>query len=127
MGGRVWSKAWQFSTGSDPGYFNGAFFIYTDDGLVTKMDLNSMQGITFTVACNIHGCPDPNVTGAFTRNSVNGKHVLPKYKIFLNDPDITLYPTGTRGEISNVTVTWNCDGTALISYDVTQPGSVDIL
>jgi len=125
--GRIWSKAWQFDTGDGPGSSFGTYFIYTDDGLVSSMDLNGLQGITFTVACNQVGCPVVAVPGTFTRKSVNGKHVIPQYKIFLNDPDITEYPTGTLGELTNLLVTWNCDGTATITFDVNKNGDVDIL
>jgi len=125
--GRVWSKAWQFDTGTDPGTSNGTYFIYSDDGVVTSMGLHGLQGITFTVACNQMGCPMPAPGTGFTRKSVNGKHVLPQYKIFLNNPDETEYPTGTLGTLSNLVVTWNCNGTATITFDVTKAGDVDIL
>ena len=125
--GRVWSKAWQFDTGQNTGRSYGTYYIYTDDGLVSSMALNGLQGITFTVACNQVGCPVVSVPGTYTRKSVNGKQVFPQYKIFLNDPDITVYPTGTLGQLSNLLVTWNCDGTATITFDVTKAGDVDIL
>ena len=125
--GRMWSKAWQFSTGSAPGFFDGSLFVYSDDGIVTELDLNGMQGITFTVACNQYGCPDPNNPGSYTRKSVNGKHIGPQYKIFFNDPDSTVYPTGILGEISNMLITWDCDGTATINFDVTVAATIDIL
>lgn len=124
--GRVWSRAWQFDTGTNTGASNGTFYIYTDDGLVTSMYLNGLQGIVFTVACNQVGCPDPSGVG-YTRKSVDNQHVLPRYKIFLNDPDPAVYPTGTLGVLSNVLVTWNCNGTADITFDVTQAGTIDVL
>ena len=125
--GRVWSEAWQFDTGSTvPDDSHSVFYIYTDDGLVSKMNLNGLQGITFTVACNQMGCPNPSGVG-YTRASVNYKHVLPQYKIFLNDPDITEYPTGTLGQLTNLVLTWNCDGSADIDFDVSQAGTVDVL
>ena len=125
--GRIWSKAWQFSTGTNPGEFNGSLYVYADDGIVTNLDLNGMQGIIFTVACNQFGCPDPVNPGSYTRKSVNGQNVVPQFKIFVNDPDSTVYPTGTLGEISNLLITWNCDGTATITFDATLAGTVDIL
>ncbi|MBE0646237.1 MAG: hypothetical protein IH596_00465 [Bacteroidales bacterium] len=125
--GRIWSKAWQFSTGTAPGEFNGSLFVYSDDGIVTNLDLNGMQGIVFTVACNQFGCPDPITPGAYTRKSVNGQHVIPQYKIFVSDPDTSVYPTGILGQISNMLITWQCDGTAAITFDVTVAATVDIL
>jgi len=125
--GRIWSKAWQFSTGQNPGLFTGALYVYSDDGIVTILDLNGMQGIVFTVACNQFGCPDPNNPGDYTRKSVNGQNVIPQYKIFLNDPDTLIYPTGTLGEVSNLLIVWNCNGTATISFNATLAGTMDIL
>ncbi len=127
INGRVWSKAWQFDTGTNPGTSEGTFYIYTSDSLVTSMNLNGLQGISYTVACNQMGCPAPSPATGYTRNSVDGMHVLPQYKIFLNDPDIVVYPTGTQGTMSGVLVTWNCDGTADITFTVTKAGTTDVL
>jgi uncharacterized protein (TIGR02145 family) len=125
--GRIWSKSWQFSTGTNPGEFNGSLFVYSDDGIVTNLNLNGMQGIIFSLACNEVGCPDPNNPGGYTRKSVNGQFVIPQYKIFVSNPDSTVYPTGTYGQISNLLITWLCDGTALVTFNATQSGVVDIL
>ncbi|HAL64312.1 MAG TPA: hypothetical protein DCP10_01950, partial [Bacteroidales bacterium] len=38
--GRVWSKAWQFTSGNQDNEFTGSLFVYADDGIVTKIDFS---------------------------------------------------------------------------------------
>jgi uncharacterized protein (TIGR02145 family) len=125
--GRLWSKAWQLTTDNYGFNFLGTMFVYADDGVVTSINFNGMDPFVFTVACNQYGCYN---TGNFNldRRSVTGNHINPQYKIFLNDPDITQYPTGTLGSVvPPVVITPSCTGTATIQIEVTQPGNVDIL
>ncbi|HOW30878.1 MAG TPA: hypothetical protein PLP88_04870, partial [Bacteroidales bacterium] len=104
INGRVWSKAWQIKSG---GGYNvtppttqsfSTFYIYTDDGIVTKLNLNGSCGGTSSIYCNQYGVSN---TGNWTidRKSFNGwpGSDLPQYKIFLNDPDNAAYPTGIPG------------------------------
>ena len=50
------------------------------------------------------------------------------FKIFLNNPDETVYPTGIMGEIvqGSLTVTPSCDGSAGIGLAVNKSGQVEI-
>ena len=41
--GRVWSKAWQFTSGGQNNEFTGTLHVYADDGIVTKIDFNGIQ------------------------------------------------------------------------------------
>ncbi len=130
--GRVWSKAWQMTADDQAPpageyTFWGKLFAYSDDGIVTSINFNGMEPFVFTVSCNPWGCYN---TGNFIndRRSVNGNHTLPKYKIFLNNPDITAYPTGVLGAIiPPVTVVPNCNGTAVININVSKAGNLDLL
>ena len=50
-----------------------------------------------------------------------------QYKIFLNDPDITVYPTGAFGSITGpITTDSHCDGNLDIFVPVNKTGKVDI-
>ncbi len=125
--GRVWSKAWQFTTDDFGNPFYGKIFVYTDDGIVTSMNFNGMEPYVFTVSCNEFGCFN---TGNFLldRRSVTGNHQLPQYKTFLNDPDILVYPTGTPGTIvPPVLINASCDGTAKFDVNVTKAGSIAVV
>lgn len=102
--GRLWSKSWQFSVGdSQVGYgdpyenpFNGKIYIYSDDGVVSKIDMNAMKPLVFAVSCNQYGVTN---TGNFPNDckSKTGQSVIPQYKVFLNDPDSICFPTGAAG------------------------------
>ncbi|MGC8864816.1 MAG: immunoglobulin domain-containing protein [Bacteroidales bacterium] len=126
--GRVWSKAWQFTSGNQSNEFLGKLFVYADDGIVTKIDFNGIQPYVFTVYCNINGITN---TGVFEedRKSRNGTSwsVIAQYKIFLNDPDITEYPTGSFGAITApITTDSHCDGNLDIFVSVNKTGKVNI-
>jgi uncharacterized protein (TIGR02145 family) len=130
--GRVWSKAWQMTADnqappSGTYTFWGTLFVYSDDGIVTSVDFNGMEPYVFAVSCNPWGCYN---TGNFNedRRSVGGNHTLTQYKIFLNDPDPTAYPTGTLGTVvPPIVVTPNCTGAPTIEVEVTKSGNLDIL
>lgn len=126
--GRVWSKAWQFTSGNQNNEFTGSLFVYADDGIVTKIDFNGIQPYVFTVYCNPTGITN---TGVFEedRKSKDGTNytVNAQYKIFLNDPDITIYPTGAFGSITGpITTDSHCDGNLDIFVPVNKAGKVDI-
>lgn len=94
INGRLWSYAWDLSTRASSGKYNGLFYIYTDDGYVSKINMNGIQPWGFVVSCNNTGpsnLPDGNNVN---RKSVAGNSTRPQYKIFLNDPDNTAYPNG---------------------------------
>lgn len=126
--GRVWSKAWQFTSGNQTNDFLGKLFVYADDGIVTRIDFNGIQPYVFTVYCNINGITN---TGIFEndRKSRSGTawSVIAQYKIFLNDPDITEYPTGSFGAITApITTDSHCDGNLDIFISVNKTGKVNI-
>lgn len=128
--GRVWSKAWQ-CTADDNGFqydFYGTFYVYSVDSIVTSIYGNGMAPYVFTIACNQWGCFN---TGNFAndRRSVAGKYIIPQYKIFLNNPDSLVYPTGIIGQIlPPIVVTPDCNtGQATIEITVTKIGFTDIV
>lgn len=134
--GRVWSKSWQFNsvsvTTGDNKHFAGTVQVLSNDGIVTKIDFNKMIAGTFMVFCNHEGVivdPDPTVA----RRSRPGNYKYPEYKVFLNNPDPLVYPSGTPGTIGTSpppTMTPApppCSGNETISFSVSQAGKVDIL
>lgn len=132
--GRVWSEAWQLysevpTQGSSNQYW-GKMFVYSVDSIVTKCDFNGMIPGTFTVSCNHSGCyPSPPTAATTARKSVSGEHTFPEYKIFLNDPDNVVYPSGTLGGLdTNVAITAerNCDGTVNFTFGCTKAGNVEL-
>ncbi|MFZ4549968.1 MAG: hypothetical protein ACOYN4_21140, partial [Bacteroidales bacterium] len=57
-GGRLWSKAWQLSSGkvdTDDAMSYAKFFSYSNDSIVTKLDCNGFAGGAFVIYCNSTG------------------------------------------------------------------------
>ncbi|MCX6306645.1 MAG: gliding motility-associated C-terminal domain-containing protein [Bacteroidetes bacterium] len=133
--GRVWSKAWQFNCGPvEPppltnSRFYGTMFVLSDDSIVTSVNCNGFIGGTFSISSNRTGC---SATGniAIDRQSRTGFHTYPQYKIFLSDPDSTIFPTGKAnpGIIMPITINNNCAaGSVDLGVKVTQDGIIEIL
>ena len=141
INGRVWSQSWQLyaSLGygpSDYSPFNGSFYIYSDDGIVTKLAFSNAAVGAVTIFCNLYGCLN---TGNFLtdRQSNNNNTFLTfpaiaQYKVFLNNPDSTLYPSGFYGKIVGTpymipdTAYPPCSGKKLIVVDVDKIGKVQV-
>ena len=121
--GRVWSRNWALRTPTGDGTvegecgwdrkFNGTLYSYTEDGFVSKIDFSDsgFQGLAFTVAFNMTG---PGQSGDFAedRKSVEGVNVTDnaaQHKIFLEEPDPSVFPDGECGEITGSN-TFQCTG-----------------
>jgi gliding motility-associated-like protein len=139
INGRVWSSAWQVycSLGSYNALFNGSFYVYSDDGIVTKLQFQNTRIGAATIFCNPYGCYN---TGDFIndRKSVNDNSYttfpeIADYRVFLNDPDSTIYPSGIFGEITTQpqmipdSAFPPCSGPQLILVGVNKPGNLDVL
>lgn len=126
--GRVWSKNWFLSTEGNTNLdvFRGKLYPYSDDQIVTEINFNGIRPYFFRVTCNPNGC---NNTEPFTeaRKSRNGNYTYPQYKIFLNNPDPTLYPTGILGAVTSVNTLSNCNGTVDVNINVNKSGQVSLL
>ncbi|MEI7897003.1 MAG: gliding motility-associated C-terminal domain-containing protein [bacterium] len=132
--GRVWSKAWQFNCGPvaappTSNRFYGTMFILSDDSVVTSVNCNGFVGGTFSISSNQTGC---STTGniAIDRQSRTGFHTYPQYKVFLCDPDSTIFPTGKAkpGIILPVSITTDCaTGSVDLGIKVTQDGFIEVL
>lgn len=136
--GRVWSKNWNLRTpsisqGSDPTYtfydrpFNGVFYSYTDEGFVNQVnfDNSGFRGLSFVVAFNQHGVQNTGNIPVDRRSVESTNSTFPQYKIFINDPDNSIYPSGVIGNVSTNPIIVDCDpGNLCLSYEVTEPGLI---
>lgn len=97
--GRLWSYAWDLNTWTASNGFNGSFYVYTNEGYVSKVNMNGIQAYGFVTSCNGTG---PKNTGNLVvdRMSVDGNSTRPDFKIFVNNPDITVYPSATAPTIT---------------------------
>lgn len=121
--GRLWSKAWSLNVGSFKENFMGKMFVYSDDQIVTSVDFNGIQPYHFIISANSTGTKS---TGSFTadRQSVSGLQTYPQYKLFLNDPDNSCYPTGTFGNLTAPVTLTGCGPDRCINVTVDQKGLI---
>ncbi|HPT01951.1 MAG TPA: PKD domain-containing protein [Bacteroidales bacterium] len=126
--GRLWCKAWQLSSSTTSAGATGktfaSFYSYTADSIVTRFQCNGLAGGIFSVYCNQYGT---NNTGnwATDRRSINGNGtVIPEYRLFLNNPDTNIYPSGHLGRICDVSSHPECDGSVDILIKVNRPGTI---
>jgi len=129
--GRLWSKAWQFSSAAveaDEKASFSIFYIYSNDSIVTRFDCNGLAGGIWAMVSNEWGT---STTGDWNerRKSVSGNAtVMPQYKIFLNDPDIQIFPTGRIGELIDFQmISSDCDTAITFAANVSKPGHIEIL
>ena len=91
----------------------------SSDSIVTSVNCNGMAPYVFTIACNQWGCYNGNFVN--DRRSVGGNHIIPQYRIFLNNPDSLVYPTGVLGQVVPPVIANSfCDGTAVIELTVNK-------
>ena len=94
--GRLWSYNWGFNTQSyTSGGYYGSLFSYTNDQIVTEIDLNGIQPFMFRVFNNEWG-PENSNTLIENRKSRDGQMGTPEFKLFLNNPDSIIYPSSTN-------------------------------
>jgi len=129
--GRLWSKAWQLGTGSVTTDINATyslFYIYTNDSIVTRFDCNGLAGGVWTIYSNEWGC---STTGTWSdrRQSITGNAtVIPQYKIFLNDPDPLVFPSGHIGEMIDFKILKEeCDTVITFATHVSKGGNIEIV
>jgi uncharacterized repeat protein (TIGR01451 family) len=139
--GRLYSTNWAFRTPAQENVapecvwdreFNGILYSYTSDGFVTKIDFSNsgFQGLSFNVAFNRTG-PGTSGDPQLDRMSVEGENLTEnsaEHLIFLEEPDIDLFPDGDCGSAS-VGSAFECtpDGGYCLEATVTETGQVEIV
>lgn len=124
--GRLWSGFWDITLFSFTNLFNGSFYMYTTDSMVTKLKMKNIQPFGFLVIANSFGLTQ---TGDFAkdRQSRAGIFQTPEYKLFLNNPDSILFPTGRLGEFTGPPYVSGCGNNAkCINISVSKAGKAHI-
>ncbi len=139
--GRLFARNWAFFTpslscGSHPTYtwfdrpFNGQFYVYTDQNIVTLVDFNGagFQPAAFNVVFNDVGTTRTGNVIEDRKSIARSPSGEAQHRIFLNDPDISIYPTGVLGEYFITPIFITCEnGVACVEISVTEPGQIDVL
>jgi hypothetical protein len=130
--GRVWSEAWQFSNliiGNHAPQTD--FFVLSNDSIVTKLNINRWEGGHFMFYCNQWGITNTGNWNTDRQSMVAPNQAswpgdFPEFKIFLNDPDSLIYPTGAFGKVCDVQTNSKCDGSVDFLIKVNKPGKVEL-
>ncbi|WP_420581730.1 T9SS type A sorting domain-containing protein [Reichenbachiella sp.] len=142
--GRMFCQKWGFTSAAGANLLSTDFQMYarvpsTVDGVsagnyIKEIDLSGLQPFTFALYANSVGS-DPGVLGTtnFTelRQSQTTETALLEYDIFLNNPDLELYPTSTLPTVVIADAFFSCSdtggGQATIYFETNQVGQVAIL
>ncbi|MGB0849134.1 MAG: vWA domain-containing protein, partial [Thiolinea sp.] len=134
--GRVWSQAW--TVRADNGYtgladafdtpFTGKFVAY-DGKFATQIDFagSGIRPLEGQFSFNQTG---PGSTGDIVndRKSVDGTNATnPFHKIFLNQPDPSIYPLSPKGVLQNLPLIVVNPADPKVELDVTQPGKIEMV
>ncbi|MCF8459258.1 MAG: tandem-95 repeat protein [Flavobacteriales bacterium] len=137
--GRVFAYNWAFMTpritsDSFDRNFSGKMFIYSDDGFVSNIDFSQaqFQGAAFNIAFNSTGTGNTNNFDNDRASVQDVNATYAEYRVFLNNPDINVYPNGTFGEFvfnADFPKLYGCpdDGQWFFRFAATQAGRVEIL
>ena len=113
-----------------PASSEAAFFAYTADKSVVKIDLRSgFRPIAFNVAMNSYGVANNGnwLVDRNSRNDATAPSLSNGYKIFLNQPDATIYPYASipLQPYFNVPAVSGC-GPYFLNFTIDKPGDVKI-
>lgn len=142
--GRMYCQKWGFTAAGGNNLLSTDFQLYARipsivggvnaGNYIKQIDLNGLEPYTFSVYANSVGS-DPGVLGTtdFTalRQSQTTETALLEYDIFLNNPDLEIYPTTTLPTVLIADAIFSCSdtggGQATIYFETNQVGQVAIL
>jgi Secretion system C-terminal sorting domain len=109
------------------------FFSYSTDSVVTKIDFEpGFRPISYNMAVNNYGVANSGnwLVDRQSRNDASLPSLADGYKIFLNDPDVTIYPSGivpTATLYPEPTVKGCPGGSIKLRYRLPEPADAVIL
>lgn len=139
--GRVFATNWAFYAPSiecDPNTtygwfdrpFNGRFYVLSKEGFVNLIDFNNsgFQPAAFNLNFNESGTNNSGILAEDRKSVVGLGTSLAQHKLFLNDPDPLVYPSGEYGTLNIPPELHICsDISACILIEPTKPGQIEIL
>lgn len=140
--GRVWAYNWSFFAPNDYGFpnrpFNGSFHVMAPalgqpgNYYVTRLDFDGagFQPAAFNVAFNSTGTSRTDDVVEDRKSFENGNSTTPEYRVFLNDPDINIWPSGTFGAASfdaSATISRCAIDDVCINVRTSEEGQIDVL
>ncbi len=140
--GRVFATNWAFyapSIDCDPNTtygwfdrsFNGRCYVLSQEGFVNLIDFqgSGFQPAAFNLYFNENGASNTDTLAEDRKSAVGLGEALALHKLFLNDPDLLVYPSGEYGILNEVPELHVCqeEGDACILIEPTKPGQIEIL
>jgi hypothetical protein len=125
--GRLFSYKWHLNTNSSSQQACMQFYTWTPDSLVIMMDMNQIRPFGYTVSFNSYGATNTGDIEADRRSNASVSDAVPEYKVFLNEPDELVYPTGTPGAITYLDIEGcHADSSFCIEINTTKLGEVNV-
>ncbi len=140
--GRVFATNWAFyapSIDCDPNTtygwfdrpFNGRFYVLSEEGFVNLIDFqdSGFQPAAFNMYFNETGTSNSGILAEDRKSTSGLGTTLSLHKLFLNDPDPLVYPSGEYGTLNNTPELHVCreEGDACILVEPTKPGQIEAL
>jgi len=140
--GRVFATNWAFyapSIDCDPNTtygwfdrpFNGQFYVLSEEGFVNLIDFDGsgFQPAAFNMYFNEKGTNYTGVIAEDRKSIVGLSPTLAEHKLFLNDPDSLVYPSGEYGTLNQIPELHVCEeeGDACILIEATKSGQIEVL
>lgn len=127
INGRLYAYRWHLNTTSSSRKACMQFYTWTPDSLVMMMDMNGMQPYGYTVSFNSYGVTNTGDISVDRQSSSSIRSSDPEYRVFLNEPDSTVYPTGTPGEIEYIDINGcQVDSSFCILANATKAGEMNV-
>lgn len=127
ISGRLFSYKWHLNTNSGANEACMQFYTWTPDSVVVSMDMNGIQAHGYSVSFNDHGSTHTGDLVEDRKSRTSVSTAVPEYRVFLNDPDAAVYPTGTPGTITFLKMN-GCIQTQdyCIYVNTTRPGELNV-
>jgi len=142
--GRVFATNWtcytpSISCGSNPNYtwfdrpFNGKVYVLSKEGFVNAVDFkdSGFQAAAFNLYFNESGTNNTGNISEDRKSTMGLGTALALQKIFLNDPDIEVYPSGQYGSLIVSPELHICEEAdyidACILIESSQSGQIEVL
>ncbi len=127
INGRLFAYRWHLNTDGATKNACMEFFTWTPDSLVVMMDMNGMQPWGFTVSFNSFGAISTSDIATNRKSTSTVSETVPEYRVFLNEPDEIVYPTGTPGEVEYIDIDGcQIDSSFCIMVNTTKIGELNV-
>lgn len=136
--GRLWARLWALSTGNQNQNYKARMYVLRDDSIRFEVNYNGIDPFGFGIISNSYGIKNTGDYLEDRKSTSQPKYTqgtvpyLPQHKIFLNPPDVNIYPFPTVTPVLNVNASTDdlitgCISTGYcINIQATKPGQTEV-